>query len=45
MQRAVMDPAERHGELIAHLAPKGARLREPKMVRVGRSPGANKARF
>ena len=40
-----MDAAERHRELIAHLAAQGARLSEPQMVRIGRSPPAYEARI
>ena len=35
MDRAMMDPAERHGEFIAGLAAEGARLQVAQVMRVG----------
>ena len=45
MQLAVMGPADRHDELIAHSAPECARLREGEVMRVGRHAPAHKARL
>jgi hypothetical protein len=42
---AMMSPAQRHGELVADLAPKRAASREPQMMRVARSAAANEARL
>ncbi len=41
----MMDPAERDGELIAHLAAQRARLCETKMVRVGGTSSTHEARL
>src|SRR5262249_51624697 len=40
---AMMHPAERHCELIAHLAAESAGLRKAKMMRVGGLPSADQA--
>ena len=43
MQGAVVGPAERHGELVAHLAAERARLHEAEVVGVGGLAGADQA--
>jgi hypothetical protein len=45
MDLPVMRTAERHGKLIAHLAPESLRLREAQMVRIRRAPTANQTRL
>jgi hypothetical protein len=45
MELAVMGPADRHDELIAHSAPQCARLREGEVMRVGRHTAAHEARL
>ena len=45
MKRAVMQPAEGDGELVAHPAPERRVLRKPEMVRVRRPPTAQQARL
>ena len=35
MDLAVVAPAQRHGELIAHFSPERAVLREPQMMGIG----------
>ena len=40
-----MRTAERHGKLIAHLAPESPRLREAQMMRIRRPPTANETRL
>src|SRR5689334_18828161 len=45
MKLAVVQPTERHGELVAHLPAERARLREPKMVSIGRTSSAYEARL
>ena len=45
MELAVMGPADRHDELIAHSAPQCARLREGEVMRVGRHAAAHQARL
>ena len=40
-----MRTAERHGKLIAHLAPESPRLREAQMMRIRRPPTANQTRL
>jgi hypothetical protein len=35
MEVAVVHPAKRHGEFIAHLAPQGGRMRKPDVMSVG----------
>lgn len=42
---AVVDPAERDGELVAGLASHGARLGEPKMVSVRWASAAHETRL
>jgi hypothetical protein len=42
---AVMNAAERHGELVADLAPERGRLGEPKMMRIGRLSPTHEARL
>jgi len=39
----MVPPAQRHGELIAHLAPEGRKLRKPKMVSVRGLASADQA--
>ena len=41
MELAVMGPADRHDELIAHSAPECARLREGEVMRVRRYAAAH----
>ena len=41
----MMQPAERHGKLVAHPAAERGALREPEMMRVRRSPTAEQARL
>src|SRR6185312_15587293 len=43
VERAVVAPAERHGELVADFDTQSARLRETQMVGVARLPSANEA--
>jgi hypothetical protein len=43
MQLAVVDPADRDNELIAHAASKGAGLGEGEVMRVGRHAAAYEA--
>src|ERR1700688_3042004 len=43
VQFAVMDPAQRDGELIADLAAECPRLGKTQMVRIGRRASANQA--
>ena len=43
MQGVVMAVAQRHGELIRHLEPERARLREANVMRLGWAPPANEA--
>ena len=43
MNRAVMDPAERDREFIAHLAAEGTRLHEAQMMGIGRFAAAHEA--
>src|SRR6516162_995986 len=45
MDLPVMCTAERHGKLIAHLAPESPRLCEAQMVRIRRPPTANETRL
>jgi len=45
VERAMMQPAERHGKLVAHPAAERGALREPEMMRVRRSPTAEQARL
>src|SRR2546422_11188848 len=45
MKLAVMDPANRDGELIAHSASKGPRLCKREVVRIRRHSAAHKARL
>ena len=45
MDLAVVAPAQRHGELIAHFSPERAVLREPQMMGIGGSAAANQARL
>ena len=40
---SMVSPAQRHGELIAHLAPEGLKLRKPKVVGVRRLASADQA--
>jgi hypothetical protein len=40
MPIAVMNAAQRHGELVTDLAPEGARLPKPDVMGVGRPPAA-----
>jgi hypothetical protein len=43
MDLAMVSPAQRYGELIAHLASECLRLREPKMVGIRRLAAADQA--
>jgi hypothetical protein len=43
MKLAVMDPANRHGELVAHSASKRARLGKREVMRIRRRAAAHKA--
>ena len=43
MQLAVMDPADRNGELVAHAASECARLRKGEVMRIRRHAAAHKA--
>jgi hypothetical protein len=43
MELTVVTSTQWHGELIAHLAPKGAMLRESQVVCIGGLPAANQA--
>lgn len=43
MDFAMMSAAQRDRELVADLAAKGRRLREPQMVSIGRTPTAHEA--
>ena len=43
MQLAVVDPADRDDELVAHAASEGPRLREGEVMRVGRYAAAHEA--
>ena len=45
MNLTVMRPAQRHGELIAHLATERTRLRKTHMVRIRWTPTANQTRL
>ena len=45
MNLAMVAPAQRHGELIAHFAPERAMLREPQMMGIRGSAAANQARL
>jgi hypothetical protein len=45
MQIAVVDPTQRHRELVTDLAPKGARLPKPDVMGIGRAPVTDEARF
>ena len=45
MDLAVVAPAQRHGELIAHFSPERAVLREPQMMGIGGPAAANQARL
>ena len=45
MDLAVVAPAQRHGELIAHFSPERAVLREPQVMGIGGSAAANQARL
>src|SRR5262245_12934605 len=45
MQLAVVDATQRHNELVANLAAKGARLPKPDVMGIGRTPAADKARL
>jgi hypothetical protein len=45
MERAVVAPAERHGELVADFDSECARLRKPDVVRIARVATANEARL
>jgi hypothetical protein len=45
MQLPVMEPADRHDELVAHSASEGPRLGEREVVRVRRHTAAHKARL
>jgi hypothetical protein len=45
MDFAVMTPAQRHGELIAHLTPQRAALHEAEVVSVRWSPTADQTRM
>ena len=40
-----MNPAQRYGELVAHLQPHSPRLREPEVVGVSRASTADQARL
>ncbi len=42
---AVVAPAQRHGELIAHFSPERAVLREPQMMGIGRAAATNQTRL
>ena len=42
---AMMSPAQRHDELVAHFAPEGLKLREPKMMSVRRLAAADQTRL
>ena len=43
MNLTVMRPAQRHRELIAHLATERTRLHKTQMMRIRRTPTANQA--
>ena len=43
MQITVVDSANRDGELVTDLAPKGARLPKPDVMGIGRAPAADEA--
>ena len=43
MQLPVVSPAERHGELVAHLHADGAGLGKPQVVRIAGLPAADQA--
>src|SRR5215470_12524057 len=45
MQIAMVSPAQRYRELIAHLATERTRLRKTQMMRIRRTPTANQARL
>src|SRR5437016_6223989 len=45
MQLAVMDAADRDGELVAHSASKSTRLRKRQVMRIRRHAAADKARL
>jgi hypothetical protein len=45
MQLAVVQPADRDDELVAHPASEGARLREGEVMRVGGHAAAHEARL
>ena len=45
MQIAVVNAAQRYRELVADLAPKGARLPKLDVMRIGRTAAADKARL
>jgi hypothetical protein len=45
MQLAVVDAAEGHSEFVANLAPKRPRLPKLDVMRIGRTPAADKARL
>jgi hypothetical protein len=45
MQIAVVDAAQRHGELITDLAPKRARLPKPDVMGIGGTPAADETRL
>jgi hypothetical protein len=45
MKFAVMDPADRHDELVTHSAAERTRLRKGQVVRIGWHTAANEARL
>ena len=45
MNLAVMDPAQRNGEFVAHLSADGARLGEADVMRLARLASADRARL